>query len=99
MENLKLFIKKIQDAGIPLIWVIDPIKKTPSVSLTLMLISFGMVVTALIGKMNGNLEIDIAQSKELFALTALLYFGRTLTKTGDKLITDSKEESTKKDAE
>jgi len=80
-DKLLLKIKELQEKGVPLMWFKDPLTKLPSVSLTLMLISFTLVLFGLINKWAKIVEgIDVDSSTELFLITAGLYFGRSLSK-------------------
>lgn len=80
MEKLKELILKLQKDGIPLIFVRDPIRKVPSVSLSLLLISFTMTLFALVNKFAKIVEgVDVDNSLELLIICASLYFGRLLS--------------------
>lgn len=80
MNKLKILISKLQKEGIPLIFFRDPIRKLPSVSLTLLLISFVVSLFALINKFAKIVEgVDIDNSLELLIICASLYFGRSLS--------------------
>lgn len=85
MENLskkiQSKIKSWQKDGVPILFWRDEQKKAPSVSLTMMLISFGLCVFALINKFAKIVEgVDVDNSLELFMICAGLYFGRSLSK-------------------
>jgi len=84
-EKLKELIKKSQDNGVPLFFVRDPRTKLPSVSLTLMIISFLFVIVSLVNAWAQFVKgVDPGNSLELFMVTAGLYFGRSLSnKTRD----------------
>lgn len=74
-------IKQWQKQGVPILFWRDEQKKAPSVSLTMMLISFGLCVFALINKFAKIAEgVDIDNSLQLFMICAGLYFGRSLSK-------------------
>jgi hypothetical protein len=74
-------IKRWQKQGVPILFWRDEQKKAPSVSLTMMLISFGLCVFALINKFAKIVEgVDIDNSLQLFMICAGLYFGRSLSK-------------------
>lgn len=74
------WIKLVSDMnkkGIPLPSVRDPKTGKGSVSLTLVFISFNMVLLGLIGKASGFFGgIDIAQALNLFYACSALYWGR-----------------------
>ena len=68
--------------GLPLIWIRDPVTKIPSVSLTLMVMTFvccilGLINTIAKSKWLGDL--DETSAFNLFMATTGLYFGRKLT--------------------
>jgi hypothetical protein len=80
MDKIKILISKLQKEGIPLIFVRDPIRKLPSVSLTLLLISFIVSLFSLINKFAKIVEgVDVDNSLELLIICASLYFGRSLS--------------------
>lgn len=85
LENIKSFIIKLNEFGVPLPLLRDPVKKQPSVSLTILFISFNMVLIGLIGKWSKYLDIDVQQAIYWFMVSAGLYFGRSFT-SGDKKI-------------
>lgn len=63
--------------GIPLPTIKDPKTGAGSVSLTLVFISFNVVLLGLIGKWSGALGgIDVGQALNLFYACAALYWGR-----------------------
>jgi len=79
LEKLKQLIKELQDKGAPLVFLRDPVSKIPSVSLTLLIVSFTIYTIAILTKFAGLLGgIDIGSSFQLLILTSSLYFGRKL---------------------
>ena len=73
------FTSDMNSKGVPLPTVRDPKTKLGSVSLTLVFVSFNMVLLGLIGKAAGAFGgIDIAQALNLFYACAALYWGRKL---------------------
>ena len=81
MEQLKLLVKKMQKEGIPLLFIKDPIHNKPSVSLTLLIVSFTLSVFSLVNKFAKVVEgVDIDNSLELLIICGSLYFGRSITK-------------------
>ena len=80
MEQLKVLFNRIKDLGLPLIWVRDPIQKLPSVSLTLLMVSFVFMLAAILTNYLAFLKgIDGNLASNLFLTTAGLYFGRRLS--------------------
>jgi hypothetical protein len=76
---------KIQKEGIPIVLFQDPIHKTPSISLTLLIISFCLSIFALINKFTKMVDgVDIDNTLELFIICASLYFGRSFSKKINK---------------
>lgn len=74
-------IKRLQKEGIPLIFVRDPVRNIPSISLTLLLISFGISVFSLINKFARIVEgVDVENSLQLLLICSSLYFGRSFSK-------------------
>lgn len=81
LDKLTDFIKKLQDAGLPLFFVKDPVSKLPSVSLTMLVVSFTICVISLLNKFAKIVEgVDLDGSMELLIITSSLYFGRSLSK-------------------
>jgi hypothetical protein len=81
LEKLKQKIQELQEQGIPLVFVKDPTSKLPSVSLTLLLISFALSIFSLINKFAKIVDgVDVDNTLELLVICASLYFGRSLSK-------------------
>lgn len=81
LEKLKEHIKQLQEKGLPLVFLRDPISKLPSVSLTLLIISFLLSVFSLINKFAKVVDgVDVDNTLELLVITSSLYFGRSLSK-------------------
>lgn len=93
IDKIKDFILKLNSYGIPLPLLHDPKVNGPSVSLTMMFISFNVVLIGLIGKWSKALDgVDVQQAIYWFMITAGLYFGRQLSSNGNKNITLEKED-------
>lgn len=85
-KKFKNQIRKWQQHGVPILFWRDEQKKAPSVSLTMMLISFILCVFSLINKFAKIVEgVDVENSMQLFMICAGLYFGRSLGKNKSKL--------------
>jgi len=81
LEKLKEHIKQLQEKGLPLVFLRDPISKLPSVSLSLLIISFLLSVFSLINKFAKVVDgVDVDNTLELLVITSSLYFGRSLSK-------------------
>lgn len=81
LDKIKELIKQLQDQGIPVIFFRDPITKQPSVSLSLLLVSFVLSIFALINKFAKIVDgVDIENTLQLLIICASLYFGRSLSK-------------------
>ena len=92
-EKIKKFILTLNEKGIPLPMLRDPFTKIPSVSLTMLVISFNIVLFGLIGKSAKMLDgVDLQQAIYWFGICAGLYFGRKISSTSDGNITQTKEE-------
>lgn len=73
------FVNHLNSRGIPLPTIRDPKTKEGSVSLTLVFISFNVVLIGLVGKWAGALGgIDLNQALNLFYACAALYWGRKI---------------------
>lgn len=81
------FVSKMNSKGVPLPMIRDPRTGRGSVSLTLLFISFNVVLVGLVGKWVEKLGgLDLSQALNLFYACAALYFGRNLGgKDGTKL--------------
>lgn len=92
-EKWKSFVGKMNELGVPLPTVRDPKTGKGSISLTLVFISFNMVLLGLIGKATALFGgIDISQALNLFYACAALYWGRKLSKDGDKTTIEEKQD-------
>lgn len=91
IEKLKEFHNRMVEAGIPLWFVRDPVKKQPSVSLTMMLISFTFYLFTLVNKF-GKWFSDVDGAAQLLLITAGLYFGRSFSGGKGKASLTSNEE-------
>jgi hypothetical protein len=93
IDQIKEKIKKLSDYGIPIFMLRDPVKKTPSVSLTMMFISFNLCLFSLINKFAKIVQgVDVDNSIQLFLITAGLYFSRSFSNGKHKLDVEKKEE-------
>lgn len=85
MDKLKELIKKWQENGVPLLFIRDVLTGKPSVSLTMMLISFCLCIFSLINKFAKIVDgVDVDNSIELLIVTASLYLGRSFSKKVNK---------------
>lgn len=93
LDKIKQFIDSLNSKGIPLPLLRDPKVNGPSISFTMMFISFNVVLVGLIGKYAKALDgIDVQQAIYWFICCAGLYFGRALNTTSNKQVTIEKEE-------
>lgn len=92
IEKLRNLMRYMHDRGvaIPLIRNTDG---NPSVSLTMMIISFVFCLVGLLQKLNStDLDIDMSQALVLLTITSGLYFSRRVTEGGKSSeSTDTKE--------
>lgn len=83
--EIKDRIKELQEKGVPLFFVKDPITKKPSVSLSLLLVSFTLSIFSLVNKFAKIVEgVDVDNTLQLLIICASLYFGRSLSKKMNK---------------
>jgi hypothetical protein len=81
LEQIKNKLKELQEQGFPIIFLRDPITKQPSVSLTLVVISFLLSLLSLINKFAKVVDcVDVENTLQLLIICASLYFGRSLSK-------------------
>jgi len=82
----KTFTADMNKRGIPLPTVRDPKTALGSISLTLVFVSFNIVLVGLVGKWAGALGgIDLTQALNLFYACAALYWGRKFQGGGSSL--------------
>lgn len=79
MEKLKQLVKDLQDKGIPLIYLRDPKTQLPSITFSMMVISFVLCVGAVIAKVAeskllGGLNFEYCL--QLLMATGAAYLGR-----------------------
>ena len=90
------FVSKMNSNGVPLPTIRDPKSGKGSVSLTLVFVSFNVVLVGLVGKWAGALGgIDLTQALNLFYACAALYFGRKFQRDGAAIedsVSDSKDQ-------
>lgn len=90
MEKIKELILKMNEFGIPLPML--RIDGKPSISATMMFLSFNTALLGQLGKLSGFLGgIDLTQANYLFGISASLYFSRKLTTKKDSIIVESKD--------
>jgi len=90
--KIKEMMKKANEIGIYIPLIRDP-GKGPSVSLTLLFISFNFCILAMVGKWSKIFEgIDAGQAMTLFSACAALYFGRKLTSKGEAVAEEKPKE-------
>lgn len=78
-------------------WVVDPVKKQPSVSLTNFVISMLSVIVVGWLKVTGKVN-DTSIFLEYFGISCALYFGRNLSISGRQYqVEDIKEENNVKE--
>lgn len=78
IDKLEKLLDKAHNIGIKLPYFRDPIKGTPSVSLTLLMISFALYILTLVNKIAGVFG-NVEGTFELLVLTSALYFGRSFS--------------------
>jgi hypothetical protein len=87
INKIKTFIFNLNEKGVPLPLVRDPNTDQPSVTMTMMLISFTIAAGSLIGKFTNILgDIDTSGANYLFLTSAGLYLGRRMS--GDSTKTE-----------
>ena len=88
LDKLKEAVHYMNSKGIPIPVVRDPLFQTPSVTLTTVVVSFGMCVLGLIGKASGFLGgVDMSQALTLFGISSGIYLGRRIGKSADGSLT------------
>jgi hypothetical protein len=91
LEKLKAKLKEIQEQGLYIVFLKDPITKQPSVTLSLLITSAIIVITGLLQKPSKLIGgIDIENSLSFFYACAGIYLGRKIT--GNKVTIDNQQE-------
>ena len=81
--KIKSLITKLNEQGVPVPMLRDPLKGRPSVSLSMLFISFNVVLIGLIGKWADKLGgIDLTQAIYWFGMCSALYFSRSFSGDG-----------------
>jgi hypothetical protein len=94
LDKIKEFVNRMNQLGIPAPMIRDPKTGKASVSLTTVVISFGMCVIGLCGKAAGFLGgVDLSQALMLFGMSAGLYFSRKVQKNDKGVIIAEKKNS------
>ncbi len=96
LEKIKAFAAKLNELGIPLPFIRDPKTAKSSVTLTMLWISFNIVVLGTFvkwSKMAG--DIDMTNAMYLFGTTSALYLGRKMQadNTTKTITVEKKEEN------
>lgn len=79
VQKIRQFANWMHAKGIPLP-LIRNTDGTPSVSLTMMIISFVFCLMGLLQKLNStDLDVDMSQALTLLGITSTLYFGRRIS--------------------
>lgn len=94
VEKIKQFVFDLNEKGVPIPLVRDPNTDSPSVTMTMMIISFMIAAGGLIGKFANILgAVDTSGANYLFLTAAGLYLGRRMSSDGKKMdITNEKDE-------
>jgi len=90
-EKMIALIKELQNRGIPLFFIKDPVSNQPSVSLTMLVVAFTLSIMSLLNKVAKIVDgVDIENTLELLIICAGLYFGRALTRSSGSTLDNSK---------
>ena len=85
VTKIKTIIFNMNERGIPLPLLRDPNKDAPSITMTMMVISFAIAAGGVIGKLTKVLgAVDASAANYLFLTAAGLYLGRRITSDGTK---------------
>lgn len=83
MEKIKQLISQMNEAGVPLPMMRDPLTGKASVTLTMMILSFNTALLGQLGKFTKLLgDVDMTSAMSLFVATSALYLGRKLQSNG-----------------
>lgn len=89
IEKLRNVARWMHDRGIPLP-LLRNTDGTPSISLTMMVISFTFCLIGLLQKLNStDLDVDMSQALTLLGITSTLYFSRRASDKSSETKDDS----------
>lgn len=89
INKLKSLVTRMNKLGVPVPTARDPQTGLGSVSFTLVLISSMIYMLGMFGKWSGKFGgIDMANAKDFFDSSCYLYFGRTLVKIAETVVTN-----------
>lgn len=91
MEKLKQLAKFMSEKGIPLPYIRDPKTGMGSISATMVVVSFNLVLLGIIGKYGAKLDINLNEALTLFEVSCGIYFGRGVVSTPNKTEVQQKE--------
>ena len=92
MEQLKAFYDNLCEKGIRVPLLRDVVKGTPSISFTMLVVSFCLNIFSLVNKLAGWFS-NVDGASELLIICAGLYFGRSIAgKKASIKLDDKKEE-------
>lgn len=97
LDKLKQLVLELNESGIPLPLVRDNKTGRGSISLTMMVISFTIVLLGLLGKFSKVLDIDLTQGIYFFGITSALYFSRSISGNKNDIKIENKQESENKE--
>ena len=94
LSKLKELLNDSNALGIPLPTIRDPKTGKGSVSLTLVFLSFNVVLAGLIGKITNLIgNVDLTNALWLFGIASSLYFGRKIQGAGKEITIEEKEKN------
>jgi hypothetical protein len=98
LQRIKNLFNQLNAQGVPVPFIRDPKSNRASVSLTLTVISFNVVLIGLVGKWSSFLGgVDLTQALYWFGMCAGLYFGRSMVKRDNQLeVKGEKDDDTEK---
>lgn len=97
LQKIKDFISKLQENGVPVFFIKDPITKAPSVSLTLVVVSAFYVQLALLNSAAAIFKgVDTPSALYWFFGCSSLYFVRKMSGNGKNIEIAGKDEKEEK---
>lgn len=86
MEILKKILKSMNENGIMFPVVHDPVSKRGSITCTMVIVSFGICVIGVIGKVSKVLDgVDLTAAHSLLVISLSAYLGRKLQQNGKQV--------------
>jgi hypothetical protein len=98
MEKLKALILKLNKNGVPLPMATDPKTGVGSLTVTMVVVSFGICALGVLGKASKVLgEVDLTAAHSLLVISLSAYLGRKVMNDGKNVTMDASKQKEKEE--